>query len=141
MFVHMSPGALVTNICHFKKVWIQTCFADSFPEKRFVSSGSTGCNYNSIEIMFFDTFFDRVHTILRTGIQQVFRVFHICDISGIFSYIFHIHNSGNINTAMTHKNSYSRSFSKNIFFYYFLFLQFLSFQFKIFGSFRNCTGS
>jgi len=45
LLVHVDPRTLVSDICHLKKILIQTSVSDRSPEKRLVSAGRAGRNY------------------------------------------------------------------------------------------------
>ncbi len=137
----MRPGTLVTNIGHFKEIRIQPSFCNRFAEKRLVGSRCTGSYNNPIQTMLFDALLNRIHTILRAGIHQIFGVFNIGKRSRIFGNVFYIYNTGNIDSARADKSSYSGTITDHIFFYFFIFADLLSVQSKIFYGFCYSTRS
>jgi hypothetical protein len=55
----MYPGALIANVYEFKKVGIQACFLANISKERFMSSGGTGCDDDSVQVIIVNCLLDR----------------------------------------------------------------------------------
>ena len=57
----MHPGVLVTNVCHFKKIRIQSHFTDGLLEERFMGTRRASSHHHPVEVVLL---YDLPHLLL-----------------------------------------------------------------------------
>ena len=79
-----------------------------------MGSGCAGCYNHPVEVVLLNALLDRFKAVGGACVHNVLGVLNIFQVVSEFSNILHIHNSGDIDTAMTHKYSDSGALSDDI---------------------------
>jgi hypothetical protein len=87
---------------------MNTCLLARGPKDGLVRAGSTGSNYNAIQVMLFDGVLDFGCARFRTRKKIGLDCNDVRQGSGIFTQIFNIQNPSDIDTTMTNKDSNSK---------------------------------
>ena len=113
----MYPGALISNIRHLEKIWIEPGLPDCFSEQRFVSPRGTRSDDNSIKLVFLNYFLYPLLSILRTSEEISLSIDHVGQGLGKFSGIRDIYIPADIDSAVADEDPDSRLFSSHILFW------------------------
>ena len=116
--MHMDPGALITDIGHFKEVLVQAGFSDGLLEQRLMGSRGARGHYHPIQIMFLYHFLYLLLGVLGASIEIIPGVNHVREALGILNNLGHSHISTDIDPTLANEHSYSGFLSGNILFRY-----------------------
>ena len=111
----MDPGALITDICHLKKIFVETCFPYGGPEERLMGSRRTGCHNNPVDLVFIDDLLHLVLRVLGTGKEVFIGEDHIGKCLRVGLHLGHIDNAADVDAAVADKDTDPRFFLVNIF--------------------------
>ncbi len=102
----MNPRALLSDVAELEKIRIQPGFLQSILEEWFVSSGRAGRNYNPVQLIFLNGFFDELLRFFGAGVEVFFAVYDIFQRLYVFHHFWYIHNSTNVHSTTTNEHPY-----------------------------------
>ena len=101
----MNPGVLISDIGHFKKVFVEARIHQSLLKKGFMGLRGAGGNYNAIQILFLNYLGDRILGIGGAGEKIIGHIFHIRERGRVVSHSHHINHPSDIDAAVTDKDA------------------------------------
>ncbi len=110
----MDPGVLVSNVTHFKQVFIQPGIDQRFLEKGFVGFWRTCRHDDPVQIMLLNNLGHGLLRVLGARIKIVRKVFHIGECRSILTHGRDVHDAGDIDTTPADEHTDSWSFTEDI---------------------------
>src|SRR3990170_3401756 len=104
----MHPGALVPDICHLEKIWIQSCSLTGLLKDRLMSPWGTSRHNYPVKLMLLYLFLQKPLGSIRAHEKVFHHKNYIRQALSILLYSINIHHSCDIYPAMTDEDSYSR---------------------------------
>ena len=113
----MNPGILFANVGQFKKIWIEPCFTQRISEQRLMGSRCAGCHHHAIEVMLFNCGLDFLQLIGGTGKHTIGGIGHMGKGARVLGDRRDVNHTGNIDAAMTDKDTDARLFFADVTFF------------------------
>jgi len=103
--LHVHPGTLIANVCHFEQVRIQARLGAGGPEQGLVCPGSAGRHHHPVQVPLPDGGLDLVDAALGTGIQVFLHVHDVGQGLGVERQGFHIQVARDVAAAIANEHS------------------------------------